>query len=277
MKSFLNLGCGSRFNADWTNVDFIRTDPAVIGCDLRKGIPFSDGSFDVVYHSHLLEHLPTTVVPIFLSECYRVLRPGGVLRMAIPDLERIARTYLHALERANAGEPGAHEDYDWIMLELFDQTVRERPGGEMAAYLQQPTVPNQDFVVARIGSEARNLIDAARAARNGRPRAAQSTRLNLRERARNAGVRLRERMLRTLLGSRYELLALGKFRRGGEIHLWMYDRFSAVRALRAAGFRDCSVFNASESHIPNWSSHNLDTEPDGTIYKPDSLYVEGVK
>jgi len=34
---------------------------------------------------------------------------------------------------------------------------------------------------------------------------------------------------------------------------------------------------SAESYIPDWASFNLDTEPDGTVYKPDSLYIEAIK
>jgi predicted SAM-dependent methyltransferase len=53
----LNLGCGSRWHPDWTNLDRVAAGPGVLAHDLRLGIPFPDGHFDAVYHAHLLEHL----------------------------------------------------------------------------------------------------------------------------------------------------------------------------------------------------------------------------
>jgi predicted SAM-dependent methyltransferase len=53
-----------------------------------------------VYYSHLLEHFPKHEAQGFTQECYRVLKPRGIIRVAVPDLERIARMYLQALERA---------------------------------------------------------------------------------------------------------------------------------------------------------------------------------
>ena len=87
----------------------------------------------------------------------------------------------------------------------------------------------------------------------------------------------REFLIRRLLGSEYPLLQLGRFRRGGEVHLWMYDRHSLARLLQEAGFEDPQVVGPSESQIPDWTSYHLDTEPDGIVYKPDSLYMEAVK
>jgi hypothetical protein len=57
----------------------------------------------------------------------------------------------------------------------------------------------------------------------------------------------------------------------------MYDQYSLTRLLRRVGFADPKRFDASESQIPGWVAYNLDTEPDGAVYKPDSLYMEAVK
>lgn len=92
----LNLGCGSRFHPAWVNIDTAPAEPSVVAHDLREGIPFPDAEFDAVYHSHVLEHFPKRSAGPFLAECLRVLRPGGILRVAVPDLERIARGYLEA-------------------------------------------------------------------------------------------------------------------------------------------------------------------------------------
>ena len=112
MKSYLNLGCGNKFHPAWTNVDVVARGNSVIGHDLRKGISFPDGKFDVVYHSHLLEHFPRAQALPFLRECYRVLKPGGIIRVAVPDLERIARVYLQAFEEAVQGDEQGQHNYE---------------------------------------------------------------------------------------------------------------------------------------------------------------------
>src|ERR1700730_18031191 len=78
--SCLNLGCGVRFDPSWVNVDLADL-PGVMRCDLRDGIRCPDGSFGVVYHSRLLEHVPREQTPTFLMECNRILRPGGIIRV----------------------------------------------------------------------------------------------------------------------------------------------------------------------------------------------------
>ena len=62
--------------------------------DLTKGIPHPNDSVDVVYSSHMLEHLPPQQADSLLSEVYRVLKPGGTLRLVVPDLASAVRAYL---------------------------------------------------------------------------------------------------------------------------------------------------------------------------------------
>ncbi|NEQ62600.1 MAG: methyltransferase domain-containing protein [Moorea sp. SIO4A1] len=280
--NYLNLGCGRRFHLAWTNVNFTSSGEGVIAHNLTTGIPFPDNSFDVVYHSHLLEHFPQNIAELFLKECYRVLRPQGILRVVVPDLEQIALTYLEALKNANDGSQEWAANYEFILLEMYDQTIRNHSGGEMAAYLFQEHIPNQDFIVKRLGIEAKNLIEAGRKRReqhqpNSTP---ENKPLNLLKQVyrfvRHPNYR-RESMLKSLLGEDYSALQVGRFRQSGEVHQWMYDRYSLATLLKKCGLENIIQHSASESYIPQWTSFNLDTEPDGSVYKPDSLFMEGIK
>jgi predicted SAM-dependent methyltransferase len=281
MKSYLNLGCGSRFHPDWINVDFdAAADDSVISHDLRRGIPFPDERFDVVYHSHLLEHFSRTFALSFLRETYRVLKREGITRIAVPDLERTARAYLQAVEEAARGDERARKRYEWMIVELLDQTVRERPGGEMGSYLQQTELPDREFVIERLGVGAREIIESGERVRREKASGAETDRQSQAralKRLRRAPARLRESLLKLLLGDEYAALELGRFRLSGDPHLWMYDRYSLAQALESVGFRDARVVGPEESLIPGWKEFHLDTEPDGTIYKPDSFYVEARK
>jgi SAM-dependent methyltransferase len=71
--------------------------------DVTKGLPYPSESVAVIYSSHTLEHLPRRDVERFLREAYRVLVPRGVLRLALPDLERKARAYLGLIEQVRQG------------------------------------------------------------------------------------------------------------------------------------------------------------------------------
>jgi hypothetical protein len=159
--------------------------------------------------------------------------------------------------------------------------VRERPGGELGDYLTQPEIPNLEFVLQQGGVDAQLIIAEARRARIAGSTPAQSSSFGELPRRfygllRRTGFG-RELLLRFILGDDYEDLRVGRFRRRGEPHLWMYDRYSLLKLLREVGFESPQLFSPSQSQIPNWTDFNLDTEPDGTTYKPFSLYAEARK
>ena len=250
----LNLGCGNRYHPEWVNVDFHSTGPGVIAYNLNKGLPFEDNSFDVVYHSHLLEHFPKSHAVPFLKECYRVLKNGGIIRVVVPDLEQIIRCYLNLLERSLNGDKEAQKRYEWIMLELFDQMVRNYSGGEMLEYWSRKHIPAEDYVNERVGSEAKYIIMQIKKSRNF----------------------ISPDNMKSYNDSSNDPLAIGKFRLSGEIHQWMYDRYSLSKLLNQVGFKNIKICNANISAIPNFNEYLLDLELDGSVRKPDSLFMEGI-
>ena len=89
----LNLGCGPNSKKGWVNIDlFERT--AGLQLDLRERWPFLDETVSYIYSEHLFEHFDFhTEVPHFLAESLRVLAPGGVFDVVVPDTEPPIRAY----------------------------------------------------------------------------------------------------------------------------------------------------------------------------------------
>jgi len=69
--------------------------------DATRKIPLPDRSASAVYSSHMFEHLDRAEVASFLAEAQRVLAPGGILRLAVPDLWRLARRYVEQARNAD--------------------------------------------------------------------------------------------------------------------------------------------------------------------------------
>lgn len=128
----LNLGCGSHSHRDWVNMDVQPANPSVIQHNIaEEPLPFEDRSCAVVYHSHVIEHISRQQVHGFVAECFRVLAPGGVLRMAVTDLEHIARLYLKNLDAAAAGDAEASKRHERVTIEMVDPLANEAEGGRM--------------------------------------------------------------------------------------------------------------------------------------------------
>ena len=281
--TYVNLGCGNRYHPAWINIDVFPSAEGIIAHDLSQGIPLADASCDVVYHSHLLEHLRPAQARQFMQECFRVSKPGGVLRVAIPDLEQICLQYLEKLQGAVNQDEMAASDYDWMLLEMYDQTVRERSGGLMLEYLYQSPLPNESFIYERIGEEGRGLVRAVREQSPDKsgPAPARGENVGLRKllrKLRTLPSMIRSRLLTRWLGpDGLRALEIGRFRLAGEVHQWMYDRYSLARLMVTAGFEHPIQQTATRSQVSDWSSYNLDTLPDGTVIKPDSLFMEATR
>jgi predicted SAM-dependent methyltransferase len=274
----INLGCGSRFHLAWMNVDIVPSAPEVTACDLSKPFPFPDGSFDVVYHSNVLEHIRREHAHAFMRECARILKPSGILRVAVPDLERICRLYLENLQAAVNHDHEAEARYDWMMLELLDQTVREHSGGGMLDYLRQVPLPGEDFILERIGNEGRGLLNAIRSQPIPQPVPPAAP---VQEKPRSLRQRLSEALCppqkEQPVPCTAEEVAIGRFRLAGEVHQWMYDRFSLARLMTAVGLDSPQLMTPQTSRIPGWAEYHLEVGPDGAVHKPDSFVMECVK
>jgi predicted SAM-dependent methyltransferase len=92
----LNLGCGTDYKEGWVNIDN-NSDHNItkldLNIDLRRPLPFKDNSVDYIFHEHFMEHLTIEQSRTALKDYMRVLKKGGVMRIAMPDLETIVKEY----------------------------------------------------------------------------------------------------------------------------------------------------------------------------------------
>ncbi len=273
---YVNLGCGSRFHKDWINFDFYSNSPDVILCDLTQGIPLDDNSTDVVYHSHVLEHFTKEGGKYFISECFRILKPAGIIRIAVPDLEGITKSYLECLaEVRNHPDEKTKANYQWAVIELIDQLSRNQSGGEMIKMWKKENLVNTEFIQQRIGDEFvafRNQL-------------LQPGEKVVSKTAENSSFtdKLKHKLILMLGGSNgkseseKKQFQTGKFRTEGEVHLWMYDPYSLQNLLENIGFVQVQKTTADKSLINQWEKYNsLDIE-NGYTRKPDSLFMEAIK
>jgi len=91
----LHLGCGRRRLKGYANIDILPTvEPDIVG-DITRLETFEDDSASLIYASHVFEHIPRPFVLDTLREWRRVLKPGGILRVSVPDFMVLAELYLY--------------------------------------------------------------------------------------------------------------------------------------------------------------------------------------
>ena len=98
----LNIGCFTSFfmfHDTWVNIDKIDLSSVMqrrcsfLHHDVMTGIPYPDNSVAMIYHSDFFEHLSYHEAIAFLAECHRVLKPGGLMRVCVPDFYYIMEAY----------------------------------------------------------------------------------------------------------------------------------------------------------------------------------------
>lgn len=118
----MHVGCGLKAPEGWINLDgsinawfsnhakFARLLSPIIGkgwqnwpqgivwTSLNGKLPFATSSVNAIYTSHFVEHLTQKEAIYFLGEAYRILEPGGVIRIVVPDLAGAARAYIQAFD-----------------------------------------------------------------------------------------------------------------------------------------------------------------------------------
>ena len=93
---FLNLGGGNWYYPGWENIDYYQSSILVdyeIDFREKKSLPFSDNCVNAIFTSHVLEHLDDESLIFLLKECYRILKPKGILRISVPDMDKAMEAY----------------------------------------------------------------------------------------------------------------------------------------------------------------------------------------
>lgn len=96
-KVMLNVGCGTDYKQGWINIDN-NSDHNIkkldLNWDLRYQLPFPNNSVDFIYNEHFLEHLEVAEGIKAIKDFMRILKPNGILRVAMPDLKNTVAMYL---------------------------------------------------------------------------------------------------------------------------------------------------------------------------------------
>ena len=125
----------------------------------KKALDFSNNTFDAVNAYHVLEHLTPHEGQKFMAEIFRVLKPNGVFRVSTPDLQSICREYLHQLGIASENPTLQNiQRYQWSVMRIFEQMVREKSGGMMLDSLRDGNY-DREYLDQTFGDCFRPIIE----------------------------------------------------------------------------------------------------------------------
>ena len=240
----------------------------VLEMNILKGLPFPEGTFDAAYSAQFIEHLTLSEGKLVLENVAKVLKPGGVIRLVTPDLEEICTTYLKNLKTLKAAKSTREiGSYDWIKLEMFDQVVRDKSGGETVKFLNSCDDTTRNYFSERIGLSAESYFHSEMANQKQYSFTFIKSRLH----------RVPNWILKRLkLAFATEAMKIGAFRLSGEVHRYMHDIYSLTRLLEESGFHSIQRVDAHKSMIPDWDRYKLDVA-DGVVDGPLALYVEAIR
>ena len=173
----LNLGCGLQCPQGWVNIDssfgaklarrpvlnkilraFIPASwgllpnsqwaSNVTWMDITRRFPYADNSVDAVYSSHTLEHLTWEEGSMVFKECYRVMKPGGVIRIIVPDLYVIIQHYMEAksTKPEMAARKFLHDTY------FFEIPIPKTLTGMIKFYFKRKTITTSCTMRMRSGT-----------------------------------------------------------------------------------------------------------------------------
>ena len=172
----INIGCGTNVLPGFDNIDnspsaFLARHPSlkwllfktgVLSCrqyeiewpknilwqDASKRLAYGSGSVDKIYSSHFLEHLPYDKALGVLRECRRVLKPGGIFRLVVPDLLYHAKKYVEETERLLAADSEMMRDpHDKFLYSVFGKYLT----GARSAHCYMYDWPTLKILLPEIG------------------------------------------------------------------------------------------------------------------------------
>jgi predicted SAM-dependent methyltransferase len=113
----LHIGCGPNILIGWLNSDYYPRNKKVIHLDASRKFPIQDETFDFIFSEHMIEHIPLGSGVKMLNECYRILKPGGKIRISTPDMKFLIDLY-------STNKNDLQEDYiKWSFNSFIKSTI----------------------------------------------------------------------------------------------------------------------------------------------------------
>lgn len=250
----------------WENCDFAPQSKNVRQIDLSKKLPYENHTFDAIYCSHFIEHIHLDKIHEFFTECERVLKPKGLIRIVLPDFENIAREYVRNIDL------GHYKFSEFNIVEMIDQLVRNKSGGSLSDWYIKAKNDSEmsSYINTRTGYEfkSRDLLNISFLTRLKRL-TFYKLQFLIQLKVINLVVSLFPRWFRDNHISKT---------RTGEKHMWVHDYHSISNCLQLSGFSGISKVDSHNSAILNFPLFPLDLNEHGKSRKgSESMYIEALK
>jgi len=274
----INIGCGNCFvgSDDWVNLDLNAINDSIQKKTFNSYVKnLSAESVNCIYMSHLIEHLDGDAVIDFFDKAYRVLKPGGGIRIVTPDFDSIVHEYIRATEK------GSTEIASFEKLMLLEQCTRTEPSGTYRSEIRR--------LIDK--SDENDIVDHVYKRTGEHPLENSNTKNLKRSKSRNLRAvcsrffrRLSKRMLRCHLAMVRWLLPQClrsnlSLTDAGERHLWIYSAYEVEQLARAKGFT--AIFNMAHDQSKFLCVDELailDIADNGSARKgTHSMFLEVVK
>jgi hypothetical protein len=275
---------GQTFLEQWNNLVFAAVPGPPLAntryVDLSTAtLGFADETFDAVYVNHVFEHLTPSQGERCARQIFNALKPGGIWRVSVPDLEALCQHYLETLVAADSHPTRENAvRYRWAVMSIFEQMVRNRSGG-----LMQDAIEQGDYDDAQLrdlfGDMLRPLVERRQSAGSRAAGAGHQPR-QARQRRSVTFRTVLSRIYwaaRTILGKPQPYTDRLDPRVTKEAVQWMYDRFSLRCLVERAGFEDVRQMDHVSSSIPGWPAYDFDRSNNGGYPLDPSVFIEGRK
>ena len=135
-QHYINLGSGPFVVEGLTNIDFFDTEGIDYGADLRYPLKIQDQAVDGVFTEHAIEHLSYEEAGRLLADCHRILKPGGVVRIVVPDVSLFIRSY---------ADDDKYWFATWEQLMFIGSTDAERAKRRLTAPIEAISFVTQEY------------------------------------------------------------------------------------------------------------------------------------
>ncbi len=270
---FLNVACGDTFIEDdsWINVDFTSHSPIVKKANILDGLPYEDNTFDVVYSSHFIEHIPVDKIELFFDDVYRILKPGGLIRLVTPDLEFLNNEYKINYDKK------AFKKANFITSLTLDQCVRSVSGGKLKKDMDNFYNSNDtemiNYIKLLIGPDAFEYVDSNDIS------FIEKVLIKVKKDPKfifNILFMIRVKIFSFFLPKSFRELNLSNASIG-EKHMWLYDFNSLSELLKNSSYIDITRTNFNESNYYNYIFSKLDIKNSLPRKGIHQLFVEALK